>query len=464
MRHAFLGLAIATLAAGPIPARSTADDDAPPGPSVRDPEIVEILEAISADRIKARVERLAAFGTRHTLSATDDPERGIGAARRWIESEFRAIADRTGGRLKVELDSYEQEPTRRIDRPVEIVNVRATLPGRDPDRYLVVGGHYDSRASGANDAEADAPGANDDASGTAVVMELAEVMASHQFDATIVFAAYAGEEQGLFGSTHHARVAAEAGLKVEAMITNDIVGNTEGSGGRRDNRTLRVFSEGMPALDSPLAARLRAVGGESDAPSRQLARYIEATAEGYLDGFDVKLVFRSDRYLRGGDHLPFLAQGYPAVRFTEPSENFERQHQDVRAEAGVAYGDVPEKVDYPYVADVARVNAATLASLALAYRSTLRAYTGDHSKSYRPAARKRTKTAGGNSMLEKSVPFLTATQSVVAMASLRSMLRAPEAKMALLTPLIFACVFGSMLFTGGFSKLVKTWSMRRGAR
>jgi acetylornithine deacetylase/succinyl-diaminopimelate desuccinylase-like protein len=357
----------AWLALGLAPPAAPADEPpAPPGPSVRDPEVVAILGAISAERVRARIEKLAGFGTRHTLSDTKSDDRGIGAARRWIKAEMDRIAEGSGGRMTVELDSYVQEPRSRVAVPTEVVNVVATIKGRRPDRYLVVGGHYDSMRSDVNDPEGDAPGANDDASGTAVVLELAEAMASHDFDANVVLVAFAGEEQGLLGSTHLAGAYADAGRNVEAMLTNDIVGNTEGSGGARDNRTLRVFSEGLPALDSPLAARLRSVSGENDSPSRQLARYLDEAADQYLDGFDVRLVFRADRYLRGGDHAPFLARGFPAVRLTEPVENFARQHQDVRQEGGIAYGDVPEKVDFAYVADVARVNAAAIASLALA--------------------------------------------------------------------------------------------------
>jgi hypothetical protein len=349
----------------PAPRRSRAE--APP--SALDPAIVKALGEISADRIRSRIERLADFGTRHTLSETEGDKRGIGAARRWIKAELDRVAAARGGRLEVSLDSYVQQPARRVSRPVEIVNVVATLPGTQAEsagRVYVVGGHYDSRASDVEDATSDAPGANDDASGTAVVMELAEVLSQYEFDATLVFVAFAGEEQGLLGSGHFAREARAAGRNIAGMITNDIVGNTEGERGRRDNRSVRVFSEGIPALDSPLAARLRAVGGESDSASRQLARFVDEATARYLPHFDARLVFRTDRYLRGGDHLPFLAEGYPAVRFTEPSESFARQHQDVRSEGGIAYGDVPERVDYEYVADVARVNAAALASLALA--------------------------------------------------------------------------------------------------
>jgi hypothetical protein len=344
-------------------------DNAPPPVIARDPNIEKILAEISTDRIRSRIEKLAAFGTRHTLSDTKSDVRGIGAARRWIKSELDRIAADSGGRLEVELDSYVQEPRSRVRTPTEVVNIVATLRGTQAEskgRVLVVGGHYDSICSSNDDHTSDAPGANDDASGTAVVLELAEVMAKHDFDATVVFVAFAGEEQGLLGSTHFARNAAKNGMKIEAMITNDIVGNTEGSNGVRDNRSVRVFSEGIPAATSPLAARLRAVGGENDGPSRQLARYIDEAAALYHPQFDVRLIFRPDRYLRGGDHMPFLAEGYAAVRFTEPAEAYTRQHQNVRTSDGVAYGDVVERVDFPYVASVARTNAAALASLALA--------------------------------------------------------------------------------------------------
>ncbi len=331
--------------------------------------IESILKDVSEARIRSRIEKLASFGTRHTLSETASDTRGIGAARRWIKSEMDAISKEAGGRLKVEFDGYMQPPTRRVKVATEVVNVVATLPGTQKgseERYFVVGGHYDSIRSINEDATGDAPGANDDASGTAVIMELAELMSRHEFDATLVFVAFAGEEQGLLGSTHFAEEAKKAGRKIEAMITNDIVGNTEGSGGSRDNRSLRVFSEGLPDLKSPLAARLRAVGGENDSPSRQLARYVRETTALYLNNFEARPVFRPDRYLRGGDHMPFLAQGYAAVRFTEPSENFERQHQDVRSRDGVDYGDVPAKVDFAYVTRVAKVNAATMGTLAQA--------------------------------------------------------------------------------------------------
>lgn len=336
----------------------------------RNPQVDAILADISAERIERTVRTLVGFGTRHTLSDPDHPTRGIGAARRWIRAEFDRIREESGGRLVISEDSFLQPPAARVPKATTLVNLVAILPGDQPesrDRWLVVSGHYDSIPRPLSDAENDAPGANDDASGTAVVLELARVMARHHFDATLVFLAVPGEEQGLLGSTHWAEQAKAEGRRIEAMLTNDIVGNTLGGQGARDNRRVRVFSEGVPATETEAQAKLRrSVGGENDGPSRQLARYLKDAAELYQDDFEVTLVFRRDRYGRGGDHIPFNERGYAAVRLTEPFEDFNRQHQKVEVRDGVALGDVPEMVDYPYVARVARVNASLLASLALA--------------------------------------------------------------------------------------------------
>ncbi len=333
----------------------------------RDPRIESIVAEISSERIEAAVRNLVSFGTRHTMSDQDDPAKGIGAARRWIETQFSQIREDSGGRLVVELDEFEQPEGGRITKPTKIVNLVATLPGKNKDRVLVVSGHYDSIPRPMADTKIDAPGANDDASGTAAVIEMARVMAKHEFDATIVFLAVAGEEQGLLGSTHWAELSAKAGRKIEAMLTNDIVGNTDGGNGIKDNNRVRLFSEGVPTNETEAEARLRkSVGGENDGASRQLARMIKAVGERYVPGFGVTLVFRRDRFGRGGDHIPFNERGIPAVRFTEPNEDFSRQHEKVETRDGKAYGDVPDRVDYPYVAQVARVNAATLATMALA--------------------------------------------------------------------------------------------------
>jgi hypothetical protein len=336
----------------------------------RNPQVEAILADISAERIEATVRTLAGFGTRHTLSDPDHPTRGIGAARRWIKAEFERYAKDSRGRLTVEEDTFVQRPGGRVPKPTSLTSLVATLPGKGPksrDRWLVVSGHYDSIPRPLSDAEADAPGANDDASGTAAVLELARVMSRHEFDATVVFLAVAGEEQGLLGSAHWAEKAKAEGRTIEAMLTNDIIGNTLGGNGVRDSRRVRVFSEGVPSDETPAQARLRkSLGGENDGPSRQLARYIKDAAERYLPGFEVTLVFRRDRYGRGGDHIPFNERGYAAVRLTEPNEDFTRQHERVETRDGVAYGDVVEHVDFAYIAQVARVNAAALATLALA--------------------------------------------------------------------------------------------------
>jgi hypothetical protein len=337
------------------------------------PQIEKIVAEISPANIEAIIRKLASFGTRHTMSSQDDPARGIGASRRWIKAEMDKYSRESGGRLLVTEDEFEQQPDRRVPRAVKLVNVVATLPGLQTgspnlkDRLYIVSGHYDSICSPGSDAECDAPGASDDASGTAAVMEMARVMSKHQFDATVVFMAVAGEEQGLLGATHWADEAKKKNLNIAAMFTNDIIGNTWGGNGVRDNRRVRVFSEGVPSSETEAEARARqSVGGENDGASRQLARYIKETGERYVPNFEVTLVFRRDRYGRGGDHIPFLQRGWPAVRFTEPNEDFTRQHQRVRVENGVKYGDVVEMVDFAYVAQVARINAAAMAAMALA--------------------------------------------------------------------------------------------------
>jgi hypothetical protein len=251
-----------------------------------------------------------------------------------------------------------------------LTNIVATLKGTQPEsaaRVYVVSGHYDSMCGMATDSRCDAPGANDDASGTAAVLEMARVMAKYQFDATIVFMTVPGEEQGLLGATYFAEQAKKNGTAIDAMFTNDIIGNTLGGNGVRDRSTVRVFSEGVPSNETTQEANVRrGVGGENDSASRQLARFIKDACESYVSPFKVMMVYRRDRYLRGGDHIPFLERGFAAVRFTEVNEEYRHQHQNVREENGVKFGDLPEFVDFAYVADVARVNAASLAMLALA--------------------------------------------------------------------------------------------------
>ncbi|MFD8921327.1 M20/M25/M40 family metallo-hydrolase [Streptomyces sp. NPDC059569] len=333
-----------------------------------DRELRELLKEIDRDRIEATVRRLAAFGTRHTLSTQDDPERGIGAARDWIHAELKRYAEASGGRMTVELQSYIQEPASRIPVATRITNVVATLRGSvDPGRVHVVSGHYDSRATDVMDAVSDAPGADDDASGVAVAMELARVMARRRPAATLVFAAVAGEEQGLYGAAHMAERFKAAGADVRAMFTNDIVGSSRADDGTRDPYTVRLFAEGVPTSETPQqAATRRSIGGENDSATRQLARFVRDVASNDATGMDVRVVYRRDRYLRGGDHIPFLERGYSAARFTEPAEDFAHQHQDVRVEDGRQYGDLPEFCDFGYIARVARVNGAVLWTLAQA--------------------------------------------------------------------------------------------------
>lgn len=354
-------------------------------------DLKAMLAEVSPARIEARIRRLVSFGTRHTLSDIASDTRGIGAARRWITAELSACAKAGGGRLQVEEQSFIEPAGTRMPQATELVNVVATLPGRGAGkgRTLVVSGHYDSRNSDVMDALGESPGANDDASGTAAVMELACVMASRQFDATLVFMAVPGEEQGLLGAAQWAREARAGGVNVEAMITNDIVGSSTGDAGQRDAKRLRLFADGLDPLvrlltaananrppsdtDAKSIAAMQAellpllqAGGNEDLPTHQLGRHLKAAAEAAMPGFTVQLIQRRDRYLRGGDHIPFLERGYAAVRFTEPFENFVHQHQNPRTEGGVVYGDLPEFVDFAYVADVARANLAGLATLAWA--------------------------------------------------------------------------------------------------
>jgi len=361
---AALALAAGVSSCGTAPAPTTS--------APRDPQIEKIVAEISPANIEAIDRKLAGFKTRHTLSSTTSPDSGIGAARNWIKAELENYSRESGGRLVVAFDAFHQPPVPpRLPQGADIVNVVATLPGAQPearDRVYVVSGHYDSRSLGIMDTETLAPGANDDGSGTAVVMELARVMSKYEFDATIVFMTVAAEEQGLYGAAHWAKTAKEKGVNVAAMFTNDIVGNTLHEDGTRDRSHLRLFAEGVPPmkeLPADVLAQLR-TGGENDFPTRQLARFIQSVGARYVPQLPVKIVYRRDRYLRGGDHSPFLDAGFAAVRFTEPHEVYARQHQDVRVEDGIQYGDLPEFVDFAYVAEVARVNAAALAELASA--------------------------------------------------------------------------------------------------
>ena len=370
LRNLLLSMLILVVIAGiSLVAAQTRPASRRPAP-VRNRTIANIVREIDARNIEASIRKLVSFGTRNTLSEQNNPTRGIGAARDWLYAEFLKAAEASNGRMTVEKQSYEQPKAARIPEPTIITNVVATLKGtqaESSDRIYVVSGHYDSMCNSATDAKCDAPGANDDASGTAAVLEMARVMAKYEFDATVVFMAVAGEEQSLLGSTYYAEQAKQKNWNVDAMFTNDIIGNTLGGNGVRDRGTVRVFSEGVPSNETTAEANTRrSVGGENDSPSRQLARFIKETSEGFVPQMKVMLIYRRDRYGRGGDHIPFLERGYPAVRFTEVNEDFRHQHQNIRIENGVQFGDLPEFVDFAYVANVARVNAASMAALALA--------------------------------------------------------------------------------------------------
>lgn len=360
--------ALLVAAAGTAAAAAQAADKAP-DISRQQPQIKKILAEISPKRIEGYVAKLVSFGTRHTMSETESDTRGIGAARRWIKAELERCG--AGSNLQVAFDSHIAPVSARISRPTEIVNVVATLPGSQDaskDRIYVTSGHYDSRVSDVMNYTADAPGANDDASGTAAVMELACVMSKYKFDATLVFMAVAAEEQGLLGARHWATQARQKNLNIAGMFTNDIIGSSRADNGKVDNKQVRLFSQSIPATKemSDAVRQLVATGGDSDSLSRQLARHTKEQGERYVKDFKVSVIHRADRYLRGGDHMPFLEQGYAALRFTEPAEDFSHQHQDLRTENGKVYGDLIEFNDVDYIAKVTRVNAAALASLALA--------------------------------------------------------------------------------------------------
>jgi hypothetical protein len=343
----------------------------------RDPAIVQIIKDVSPQRIQQVDEKLVSFGTRSTLSVNNPgaatASQGIVAARNWIKSEFERISSDCNGCLEVKTDTFIEQPKGprdRITQPTEIQNVYAILKGTDPaqaKRIYLVTGHYDSRNTDPQNSTDPAPGANDDGSGTSVSLECARVVSKHKFPATIIFLTVAGEEQGLNGSTHFAKMAKAEGWQLEGVLNNDIVGGNRTPGDTAQNSSwVRVFSEGIPAAASEAdLRRIRSVGGENDSPSRELARYIHSVGENYDFGaFSPKLIFRRDRYLRGGDHSAFNEQGFAAVRFTEYREDYNHQHQNVRTEKGIEYGDLPKFVDFDYVANVARLNAATLASLA----------------------------------------------------------------------------------------------------
>lgn len=358
-RRAVLSLVLASLVCG----RATAGEG-------QSPRVARIVASVDPERLQATVAKLVSFGTRHTLSDPRSPARGIGAARAWLASEFAALAREKGSRLQPFEDRFTAEPGPRIPRPTEIVNVGAIVPGADRSRAkeaIVVTGHYDSRATDVMDATSDAPGAVDDGSGTAMVLELARVLAQEKPAISVYLVAVAGEEQGLVGSAHLARRLKAEGVEVVAMTSVDIAGNVEGQDGVRDDSTARVFSEGVPATETPAQRKVReAIGGENDSASREWARYVKRTAARYVENLDLWVMLRQDRIARGSDQISFTREGFPAIRLTETHEHYGRQHQDVRTVSGRSYGDDLAHFDARYCAKLGRALAASVAHLAAA--------------------------------------------------------------------------------------------------
>jgi hypothetical protein len=335
-------------------------------PQRPDRELRKMLEEVDRHNLEATVKKLVSFGTRHTLSSQTDPVRGIGAATRWAAGEMQANAARSHGHMVVETQSFTQPPSTRIPNPVQINNVVATITGStNPSRVYVLSAHIDSRVTDVLNPDADEPGADDDASGVAMVMELSRIFATHQPEATIVLTLVAGEEQGLFGSAFQAAQFKAAGTDVEAMFSNDIVGGSTADDGTRDPHTLRLFTEGVPTTETPNQASIRqSVGGEVDGPSRELGRFVVSVADNDETDMHIRHIYRRDRFLRGSDHISYLSQGYPAARMTEPNENFNHEHQDVRVENGEQIGDLIQFMDFSFLARVTKVNVATMWSLA----------------------------------------------------------------------------------------------------
>lgn len=365
---------VAAIAASLLPVSCVApgSPESPP-PATASPIVRSALAAISAEvseaSLRGYIEKMVSFGTRHTLSDQTSDTRGIGAARRWVESEFRRMSADCGGCLDVVTvqDTVTSPP--RVPNPTLIANAVAIKRGAtDPSRVIIIQGHLDSRVSDVMNFTSDAPGANDDASGVAAVMESARILSKRTFGATLVFAALSGEEQGLHGGRILANYARAQGWEVLAVLNNDIVGNSHGMAAHIDDR-VRIFSEGVRSNESAdIGASRRSVGGEVDAPSRNLARYMDVIADQHLPGFDVSMIYRRDRFGRGGDQVPMVEAGFPAVRVTEAAEHYHRQHQDLRIENGIVYGDTIDGVDFPYLARVTKLNAMTMAALASAPR------------------------------------------------------------------------------------------------
>jgi hypothetical protein len=334
-------------------------------------DVRAMLRQISPANLQQADSTLVGFGTRHTLSSQTDPVRGIGAAAQWIFSQLQQIAATSGGSMTVQMQTFVQPVSARIPVPTVITNIIATLQGTDsPERFYVVGAHYDDRVTDVLDFTSDAPGADEDGSGVAAMLELARVMASHPAKGTIEFVAFAGEEQGLFGSAFSAAQLAAAGANVQAFLNMDTIGSPLGDNGVSEPHTIKVFAEGVPTAATPnVIALLQVAGGENDGSARQLARYIKETGENGATGMNVNLVWRRDAILRASDQVSFLAQGFPAVRFREPNENFNHVAQNVQVQNGVQFGDLLQFVDFNYVARVTRVVGSSLAALASSPRA-----------------------------------------------------------------------------------------------
>lgn len=337
----------------------------------RDVEIEKMVKEVSADSLKLYIKTLVSFGTRNTLSTQTDAKRGIGAARNWVLGKFNEFAKRSNGRLTAIIDTTTLQPDgKRIDAATVLGNVVATLKGTDPNdnRIFIISGHLDNMRSSPTDRIGDAPGANDDGSGSAAVIECARIMSKHDFPATIIFVTVSGEEQGLLGAAFMSEKAKKENRNIVAVFNNDIMGSNNSNETNIINNTqLRVFSEGIPAYETEkVAANIRSLGLENDGKSRQLARYVKEIGERYVDNIEVVLIYRTDRFLRGGDHTPYVQHGFAAVRITEMNENYTRQHQDVRIENGIQYGDLEAYIDYEYLRKNTGVNLANLANLAKA--------------------------------------------------------------------------------------------------
>lgn len=351
-----------------LPQSTMAAKDLPRVPPQEHPILRTIQAEVSTEQVKQTVTKLVGFGTRHTLSETQSDTRGIGAARRWIKSEFEQISAQCGGCLQVIEQKQTFSGEKRIPQPTEVVNIIAIQRGNlDPNRYVIMTGDIDSRVTDPLDATSDSPGANDNASGIAGVLEAARVLSQHKFAGSIVYAALSGEEQGLFGGKIMAGIAKKEGWRVEAVINNDMIGNISGINGVTNNATARVFSEGTRYVETAEEARKRRfTGGEVDSPSRNIARYIDNIADDYIPNLDVMMVYRLDRFGRGGHHRPFNEVGFPGVRIMETNEHYDRQHQDLRTENGRQFGDVLSGVDFAYNAKLTSLNAVTLAAMAWA--------------------------------------------------------------------------------------------------